>query len=163
MIIIGNIIALLASLLMVYSGLVKEKKKILYVQNIQMGLFVVSNLVLGGFAGAIMNVIGVIRNLLCYHERFGLKEKIIITILSVALTILFNNLGIIGYLPLLAVVPYTWLLNLKDVTKFKILIIFTVILWAIYDFIIKSYTSFAFDLFTIVTNVYAIIIINKTK
>lgn len=30
-IIIGNIIALIASILMVYSGILKEKKKILYV------------------------------------------------------------------------------------------------------------------------------------
>lgn len=45
--IIGNIIALTASLLMVYSGILKEKNKILYVQTVQIGLSVVSNIVLG--------------------------------------------------------------------------------------------------------------------
>ena len=47
LLIIGNIIALTASLLMVYSGILKEKKKILYVQTVQIGLSVVSNIVLG--------------------------------------------------------------------------------------------------------------------
>ena len=39
MFIIGNVIALVASILMVYSGIIKTKKKIVYVQSIQIGLF----------------------------------------------------------------------------------------------------------------------------
>ena len=46
--IIGNIVALIASLIMVYSGYLKQKKKILYVQTIQIGLSVLSNIILGG-------------------------------------------------------------------------------------------------------------------
>lgn len=38
-IIIGNIVALIASIIMVYSGYLKQKKKILYVQTIQIGFF----------------------------------------------------------------------------------------------------------------------------
>ena len=49
--VIGNIIALIASLLMVYSGIIKQKKKILYVQTVQIGLSVASNIVLGGIVG----------------------------------------------------------------------------------------------------------------
>ena len=65
-IIIGNITALMASLAMLYSGFVEEKKKILYVQTIQIMLFVLSNIVLGGITGAIVNVIFCVRNVLCY-------------------------------------------------------------------------------------------------
>ena len=39
--IIGNVIALVASLLMVYSGIIKKKEKVLYVQSIQIGLYVI--------------------------------------------------------------------------------------------------------------------------
>ena len=39
-IIIGNIVALIASIIMVYSGYLKQKKQILYAQTIQIGLSV---------------------------------------------------------------------------------------------------------------------------
>jgi len=70
-------------------------------------------------------------------------------------------LGIIGYLPFVAIAVYTWLINIKDVVKFKILIIFTLVLWVIYDFTVKSYTATLFDMFTIISNVIAIISIKK--
>ncbi|MBQ2639395.1 MAG: YgjV family protein [Bacilli bacterium] len=156
-ILIGNIIALIASLLMVYSGTIKKKKKIIYVQSIQIGLFVASNLVLGGITGAIINFLSFIRNILCYKDKLGLKEKIILTILSVGLSLTLNNLGIIGLLPLVSTVTYLWLMNIKDMVKFKYLICFTMILWLIYDFSIKSYTAVIFDLFTIISNIIAIV------
>ena len=161
MIIIGNIVALIASLLMVYSGIAKKKKDILIIQNFQMGLLALSNLILGGITGCIINIIGVIRNTLCYYNKFNLLAKIILIIASGVLTIAFNNLGIIGYLPFIAIAVYTWLINIKDVVKFKILIIFTLVLWVIYDFTVKSYTATLFDMFTIISNVIAIMSIKK--
>lgn len=154
--IIGNIIALIASLLMVYSGILKEKKKILYIQTVQIGLSVISNIVLGGITGAIINAISMIRNIICYKEKLGFKERILITILSITLSLKFNNLGIIGFLPVVSTITYVWLMNIKDVKKFKLLIAFTMLLWLIYDIIIKSYTSAIFDFMTLIANVITI-------
>ena len=155
--ILGNIIAFVASLLMVYSGALKKKKKILYFQSIQIGLFVISNLVLGGISGAIINVISLIRNILCYKEKLGKKEKIIISLLAVILIVKFNNLGFWGFLPLITTITYIWLMSIKDVKKFKLLIAFTTLLWFIYDLVIKSYTSAMFDAITIIINVFTMI------
>ena len=69
-IIIGNIITLIASILMVYSGILK-KKKILFVQTIQVWLLSLGNLILGGINGAIINTLGCIKNILYYK----LSEK----------------------------------------------------------------------------------------
>ena len=163
-IIAGNIIALIGSLLMVYSGIIKDKKKILFVQSIQILLFIISNLVLGGITGAIINLIGFIRNILCYYDKYNNIEKFIITSVSIALTIIFNNLGIVGYLPLIAIVAYNIFMTTKNIYLFKSLIIFTMVMWAIYDFTIKSYTSFAFDIFTLIANIISIYNIkNKPK
>ena len=160
-VVIGNIIALLASLAMVYAGIVKKKKKILYVQSIQIGLFVISNLILNGISGAIINAISFVRNILCYKNKLGLKEKIIITLLSIVLTLYFNNLGLVGLLPLIASVSYIWFMTINDVVKFKILMIFTIVLWCIYDIMIKSYTSCVFDIFTILVTFISILKIKK--
>ena len=158
-----NIIALIASILMVYSGMLKQKKKILYFQTVQIGMSVISNIILGGITGAIINALSMIRNILCYKNKLGLKEKIIITILAIILTFKFNNLGYIGLLPLISTVSYIWLMNIKDVRKFKLLIIFTMLMWLIYDVVIKSYTSAIFDFMNIIANMLTLLQIKLVK
>lgn len=155
-IIIGNIIALVASILMVYSGVIKQKKKIIYVQTIQIGLLVISNFVLGGFTGAIINALSFIKNILCYKNKLGMKEKVIIITLSLILSLIFNNLGIIGLLPLISTVAYILLMDTKNVINFKVLTIVTLVLWLIYDINIKSYTSAIFDVMCVIANIIAI-------
>jgi len=162
-IVIGNIIALIASIIMVYSGILKEKKKILYLQTLQIGLSVISNIVLGGITGAIINGLSCIRNILCYKDKLNLNAKVIITVLAIGLSLSLNNLGLIGLLPLISTIVYIWLMNIKDVIKFKILIIFTMVMWLIYDLTIKSYTSAIFDFMCIITNIISIFKLRNTK
>ena len=55
-------------------------------------------------------------------------------------------------------------MNIGDVIKFKILVIFTMILWFVYDIYIKSYSSAVFDFMNIIANIYSIFKIkNKDK
>ena len=162
-IIIGNIIALIASILMVYSGILKHKEKILYFQTVQIGMSVISNIFLGGITGAIINALSMIRNILCYKDKLGLKEKIVITILAVIFTFEFNNLGYIGLFPLISTVSYIWLMNVNNVKKIKLLIAFTMLMWFIYDIVIKSYTSAIFDFMNIVANIVTIFQIKSVK
>lgn len=160
--IIGNIVALMASVAMAISGILKDKKQILIVQAIQIGLFIVSNLVLGGYVGAIVNAISLVRNIICYKDKLDIKGIIIITVLSVVLSLYFNNLGIVGLLPLIASTLYLWFMNVKDISKFKILMIFITTLWLIYDICIKSYTSAVFDFITIIANIVSLYSIKKS-
>lgn len=162
-IIIGNIIALIASILMVLAGLQKKKKKILFIQIIQIALSVISNLVLGGYTGAIINALSCVRDILCYKDKMGTKEKIIIIIIAVGLSLVFNNLGWIGLLPLVATVVYIIFMNTKDVVRLKILIIFSMIMWLIYDLYIKSYASGVFDFMSVIANLIAILQIRKCR
>ena len=155
-VLIANIIALIASVLMFLTGFLKKKGSILIVQTIQIGLSAVSNLILGGITGAIVNVISMIRNIFCYYGKLGILIKVVVTILTVSLCLLFNNFGIIGLLPVVSTVSYVWLMNIKDVRKFKYLLIFTLVLWGIYEFSIQSYTAAAFDVMTIVANIISL-------
>lgn len=112
---------------MVYSGFLK-KKKFLYAQTIQIGLSVLSNLILGGITGAIINALSCIRNILCYKNKLNIIAKIILILFSIILSIMFNNLGVIGLFPVIITVTYILLMNIKDVVKFKWLIIFTMLM-----------------------------------
>lgn len=162
-IIIGNIIALIASLLMVYYSMLKQKKKILYFQSVEIVLSITSNIILGGISGAIINALSLIRNILCYKEKLGLKEKIVITILAIVFTFKFNNLSYIGLLPLISTIVYIWLMNIKNVKGFKLVIAFTMLMWFMYDIVIKSYASAVFDFINIVANIVTIFQINSAK
>lgn len=156
-IIIGNIIGLIAAIIMMLSGLIKSKKKILIWQTTQIGITVISNIILGGITGIIVNLLSVIRNILCYKDKLNITAKIIISSLATIISIRFNNLGIAGYLPVISTVTYIWLMDVKDVKKFKLLICFTMVMWLGYDLAIKGYTMALFDFLTIVSNVSTII------
>lgn len=156
-ILIGNIVGLVASIVMMLSGLLKSKKKILIWQTIQIGITVISNILLGGITGIIVNLLSVIRNILCYKDKLNIPVKIVISLIATGISIKFNNLGIIGYLPVVSTVTYIWLMDVKDVVKFKLLICFTMILWLGYDLTIKGYTMALFDFLTIVSNVWSIV------
>ena len=54
-------------------------------------------------------------------------------------------------------------MNIKDVKKFKFLIAFTMLMWFIYDIVIKSYTSAIFDFMNIVPNIVIIFEIKLVK
>lgn len=150
-VIIANIIALIASIIMVSIGLIKKKKQIIYVQTIQIGLFVLSNIFLGAVTGIIINSISCIRNILCYKNKLTKNTKIGIIVISTILSLLFNNKGVIGILPLISSTIYIIYMDTKNVIKFKYILILTLILWFIYDFYIMSYTSALFDLISAVS------------
>ena len=162
-IIIGNIIALVASVLMVYSGLIMKKKKIIYIQTLQLGLLTVSTAVLGGITGTIMNIVDCIRNILCYKDKLVVKAKVILIIISTVLTVKFNNLGIVGMLPLISTISYILLIDSKEIIKLKILFIVTSILWCIYGVVIKSYSLVIFNILNIITNSISIFQLCNSK
>lgn len=148
---------------MVISGYIKSKQKTLIWQTIQIGLMVVSNLVLGAYTGVITNAISVPRNILAYKEKLNWYFKILIIASITGFSILFNKNGLIGLAPLLATIPYTILMDKLKPIAFKVLIIYTLIFWLIYDFYVQNYVSAAFDFGTIITSFIAIIRLNKEK
>ena len=160
---IGNLIALLGSFVMVYSGTIKDKKGTIFVQSIQITLLAISNIVLGGIAGFIINLINLIRNIISYKNLLNIKIKVIISIISIILTLVFNKEGLIGYLPLISTLIFTWFMSIKDIIKFKYVLAISVFLWLIYDFSIRSYTASLFDAITVVVTLLSIIKINNKR
>ena len=56
---------------------------------------------------------------------------------------------------------YTWFLDLKDAVQLKIVIIVTLLCWAVYDFVFKNYVTFAFDFGAVVSNLIGIATLRK--
>lgn len=161
--IIGNIIALIATSASIMLGFIKSREKIIFIQVIQSIFFTISNFILGSFTGIIINLINILRNWLCYKDKLTNCAILIITIISIFLTLMFNNLGFVGLLPLFSNIVYTFLMNTKDNLKFKLLVLFTMIPWAIHDIFIKSYTSAFFDIATTISCSFCAYQIYKDK
>lgn len=159
---IANIIDLIASMVQIYSGTVKDKGKILLLQILQLGIQSVSMIILGAIPGAISNVLSCIRNYLCYKNIFTWPIKIILILLSLILTVMFNNQGILGYLPFAVCTVYVLFMDIKDPFKFKLLVTLTFIPWIFYFLIIKSYTGAFFAAATVVTNLGTLLKMKQT-
>lgn len=162
-IIIGNIFALISSVFMIISGVVKDSKLFLRLQNIELLFIVFSNLFLKGYTGIIVSIVAIIINILCYRNKLTLKIKIFAVIMQTILCIVFNNLNFIGLLPLFATIIGIFFVTI-DAKKLKVLSIIIIFLWLVYDLTIQSYVSAVFDVFTIITSfvgLYRIFVGNK--
>ena len=162
-VLLGNIVALIGAALMVSTGFLKTKKQILVAQCFQYGVLSASNAILGAFTGITANVIGIARNLFCMKREFTVPWKLAFIAAQLALLFAFNADGWLGLLPAAATCIYTWFLDLKDERKLKLVIILTVLCWAVYDFLFRNYVTFAFDLGTVVSNTVGIITLRKAE
>ena len=160
-ILIGNAIALVACCIMVISGYMKSKQRTLYWQTVQIGLCVFSCAVLGAWGGMISNILAVPRNIMVYKEKLSTLWKVVFVILNIVVTLPFNNAGLLGLLPVASAVPYTLLMDRLKPAAFKGLIVYTSIVWCIYDFSMMNYVSAMFDFGCIITSIIAIIRITK--
>lgn len=162
-VIVANILGLISALILIYAGSIKEKKKVIKYQTIHSFFGMSCDLLLGGYPSVISNVFTITRNILAYKNKFTKILMIIFIIAVSGLIIYFNNLGIIGYIPLINFIFYTIFINTKDNIIFKYVFIISMITWLIYDVMIKAYSSAIFDTFTIITAVITLIKMIKSK
>ncbi len=151
-VVIANIIEFIASGLQVGTGAIKKKSGILILQTIQLLLQAVSLLLLGAVTGAVSNVISCFINYLCYREKLNWIWKVIIIILSVAMTVVLNDQGALGIIPATICTVYIIFMDVKDPVRFKLLVTLSFIPWIFYHFMIRSYVGAVFDAATVITN-----------
>lgn len=162
-ILVGNAVSLLGSLLMVYAGIVKEKKRILLLQCVQFSLMACGNLILGGVTGALSGVGSLVRNLYCFFLPYSLAAKLGFIAAQIGFSAAINEMGWLGWLPILSACIFTWFLDLEDEVKFKWVIILCQSLWCAYDLYLLNYVSFAFDLLTISSNLAGIVRLRRSR
>ena len=162
-VIIANVIDFIAALLQVGSGSIKKKSNILVVQIIQMLMQGVSMLLTGGITGAISNVLSCYRNYLCYKEKLNRVWKGILIAASVAMTVLFNNQGWLGIIPVAVCTVYILLMDVKDPIKFKLLVTLSFVPWIIYHFALQLYVAAIFDAVSVITSAVTLFVMMRGK
>ena len=106
-IVIGNICSLLAMITDSISSSQKTAKGVLVVQSISQFIYGIGTLVLKGYSGAVQNAVSILRNFVAIKQIESKVLEWLLVLMGVVLGIYFNNLGLIGYLPVLANLQYT--------------------------------------------------------
>ena len=163
LVIIGNVLALLGSLIMIAVGFIKEKKHILIVQCVQFGLMGAGNIFLGGLTGGIANAVSILRNVLCLYLPFTTPWKIVFIAFQSIWTLAVNTEGAAGWLPVFAACVYTLSLSTKDERVLKAVMIMGQLAWTAYDVTIKNYSAFVFDILTIASNITGIWMLTRDR
>lgn len=161
MILLGNALAMIGCAAMVLVGFLRKKEKILLVQCVQFAFLSAGNLVLGGVSGFISGVVSIVRNLLFACSGGSRNWKIAFIAIQTGLTFMTGWPGILGCLPLVSGILLTWFIDTQSEAAFKTVIIAAQITWVIYDWSYRNYVAFAFDLFTIASNLIGICMIRR--
>ena len=163
MVLIANIIDFLAAMLQVASGSIKNKAKILVVQTVQLLMQGVSMLLVGGITGAVNNALSCLRNYLCYKDQLNGLWKAVIIVASVALTVCFNDQGLLGIIPVAVCTVYILLMDLKEPIAFKLLVTLSFVPWVFYHAFVGLYVAAVFDVLSVITNAVTLGIMIKEK
>ena len=142
-IIIGNACSLFAMGTDSLSASRKTVNSMLWIQNISQLLYGVGAVVLKGYSGAVQNVVCIIRNIAVIK---GVSSKVVTWLLAtmgVVLGFYFNNLGVMGLLPIIANLQYTLaVFLLKDNQKaLRISFLISAFLFVFFSFAILNFVG----------------------
>ena len=142
-IIIGNICSLVAMTLDSYSSTKKTKKDILFIQNLTLFVYGTGSIFLKGYSASVQNFVGIVRNIVAINENSPKWSHYFLIALGVILGLIFNNLGFIGLLPIIANLEYSIaIFVIKDNEKLlKICFMLNVLLFTIFSFFIYNFVG----------------------
>ena len=141
-IIIGNIISFVAAMFMTTSCLIKDKKKIFFLQSMECITLAVASVFFKAYAGVATLLISALRNYIVSKDKFSTKVMYIFIALTAFLGFLTNNRGVIGLIPVAATIQFTLCQKYcKKLFSIKLMIFVNTFAWVVYSLIIKDYST----------------------
>lgn len=105
--IVGNLCSVIAMVTDSLSATQTTAKKILAVQTLSQLSYFTGAVILGGYSAAVQNAVSILRNLAAVFDIRNAWIEWFLVGLGVALGIVFNNLGLMGWLPIIASAQYS--------------------------------------------------------
>ena len=152
-VILGNGCSLLAMVTDSISSTQKTAKGVLLMQSLSQLIYCIGTILLKGYSGAVQNLVSILRNFVAIRKISSPLIEWILVALGVALGLLFNNLGLIGYLPVVANLQYTLaVFKFKDNERaLKISFAICIGLFAIFNCAIFNFVGVASNLVVLAT------------
>ena len=161
-IIIGNVCSLLAMLTDSISSTRKTTKGVLMVQNLSQVIYCTGTIVLKGYSGAVQNAVSILRNFVAIKKVNNKAVEWFLAALGVVLGLCFNNLGVLGLLPVVANLQYTLcVFRFKDNERaLKISFLICIAMFAVFNLVIYNVVGTISNLVVLITTLIAVL---KTK
>ena len=162
-VIIGNAFSLCAMISDSISGTRKKHRDIMAVQIVSQFFYGASSIALKGYSSTAQNAVAVFRNLAAMKN---IKSKFLewfLILAGVVLGILFNNRGLLGWLPIVANLEYSVaVFKLKNNEKaLKLAFIVNMVMYAVFSAVILNYVGVVSC--TVIAVTTAISLIRGTK
>lgn len=140
----------IALIFVIFAWNARTRKNILYLQSVNIALFIFQYLLLGAYIGAVIQVIIFTRNLV--FAKRGEKKwadnplwPFLFMALSIISLIIFWQ-GWISLLPVIGVIVGTYGISKSQPKTMRRYILSTSLVWIPYDLLIHSYSGFANDI-----------------
>ena len=152
-IILGNACSLLAMVTDSVSSTRKTAKGVLWVQNLSQVSYFASAMFLKGYSSAVQNVVSLVRNLAAIRKIESKAVEWSLVLVGVTMGLWFNNLGLIGYLPVLANLQYTLaVFRFRDNERaLKIAFALCVLMFAVFNAAILNFVGVGSNLVVLAT------------
>lgn len=142
-VIIGNVLSLCAMASDSVSGTRKKHSQIMAIQIISQLFYGASSIVLKGYSSTAQNAVAIFRN---FAAMKNVKSKVIewtLILAGVVLGFVFNNRGLLGWLPIIANLEYSVaVFRFRDNEKaLKISFIINMIMYAVFSAVILNYVG----------------------
>ncbi len=156
-IIIGNVCSFCAMIANSVSGTRKKNGEILGIQIISFVFYGVGSFILKGYSSTVQNGVGILRNITAIK---GIKNKTLgrivewtLVALGVVLGAVFNNRGLVGWLPVIANLEYSVaVFKLKNSERLlRYAFIVNLLMYTVFAAFILDYVSIASNLVAAIT------------
>lgn len=149
---LGNLFSFIATIFLFLAISRKDNYMLIKLQGISHFFFAIGGIILKGYSGAIQDSVGFIRNLVIVYKLNNYIIKALLLFTSVIMGFLFNNLGILGVLPIIGTFQYTIIATLKNVSYFElqVSIIINSILMVVYSLIIFNFVNVGTNIIVII-------------
>ena len=157
-ILLGNIFSVLATGADVFGSSRKSTKAMLAAQTVGQFFLAASAFVLGGYSAVVQNVVSIVRNLTALKDKSSKALEYTLVVLGVVLGIVFNNLGLIGWLPILSNLEYSLsVFRFKNNERMlKAAFALCIVLYAVFNVAISNYVGAVSNTVVLVTTLISL-------
>jgi len=147
MILIGNLISFGAAICMLWSTFSRSRENIFLLQFFECALLAVANVFFGVYAGVLVLLLSAVRNLLVAKNLYTKPVMGFFLLLTVVLSFLTNNRGLLGLIPMIATLQYTVCSHvIVGVKGTRLSIFINTLFWVIYGFLVRDFSTAVSDL-----------------
>ena len=149
--IIGNIISFIPGIFIILSMWVNDEKEAYKYQFLNAFILMISSVFFFSWTGVTTMAIAASRNAFVYKDKLTFNWTVFFIVISIVLGFLVNTRGIIGFLPIIAIVQIT-ICNyyLKSIKSIKTSFIVNSAFYIVYFLAIYDFSSCAFETITVI-------------